>query len=432
MDLSSIELKGSPGKGLFAATFGFFIGFAAVALYGPVAKEFKEVMHLSATEVGLLVAAPMLTGSLLRIPFGAWVDKVGGKKPMATLLFISVVGMAGLSVVLFTLYPDRLSSSFYPLILFLGLLSGCGIATFSVGIPQTAYWFPRSRQGYALGAYGGYGNIAPGLFTILISFLLPVLGLTRAYVIWFLFLLIGTVIYLIITHDAPYFQLIKKKFSHEKAAEIARRNGQELIPSGNLIESLKISAKLLRTWALVFLYFTSFGGFLALTAWFPSYWRIFHDFNINQAGLLGGAGFSLLAAIVRVYGGKISDRYGGENVAIMSYSLVLAGALLLMIFTTFGFSLTGELLIGLGMGIGNAAVFKLVSKYVPEAVGGASGWVGGLGAFGGFAVPPILGIFVDKMGSIGYARGFVVYVLLAGASILISSVLKKSYGKVLH
>jgi NNP family nitrate/nitrite transporter-like MFS transporter len=432
MDPKHVQLKGSPGKGLFAATFGFFIGFAAVALYGPVAKEFKEVMQLSATQVGLLVAAPMLTGSLLRIPFGAWVDKLGGKKPMATLLFVSVIGMAGLATVLFTLYPDRLTNSYYPLILFLGLLSGFGIATFSVGIPQTAYWFPKSQQGYALGAYGGYGNIAPGLFTILISFLLPVLGLTRAYIIWFLFLLIGTIIYLIITHDAPYFQLIARKFSHEEAAEIARQNGQELIPSGNLIESLKISAKLLRTWALVFLYFTSFGGFLALTAWFPSYWRIFHNFDINTAGLLGGAGFSLLAAIIRVYGGKISDRYGGENVAIMSYSLVFLGALLLMFFTTFGFSLTGELLIGLGMGIGNAAVFKLVSKYVPEAVGGASGWVGGLGAFGGFVVPPILGLFVDKMGNIGYARGFVVYVLLAGGAILISVILKKTYGKSLH
>ncbi len=432
MDTTNVQLKGNPSRGLFAATFGFFIGFAAVALYGPAAKEFKDVMQLTATQVGLLVAAPMLTGSLLRIPFGAWVDKVGGKKPMATLLLVSIVGMAGLTAVLFTLYPDRLTREYYPLILLLGLLSGFGIATFSVGIPQTAYWFPRSKQGYALGAYGGYGNIAPGLFTILISFLLPMLGLTRAYFIWFLFLVIGTIVYLIITHDAPYFQLIAKKFSRADAVEIAKRNGQELIPSGQLIESLKISARLLRTWALVFLYFTSFGGFLALTAWFPSYWRIFHNFDIKTAGLLGGAGFSLLAAVVRVYGGKLSDKYGGENVGIMSYSLVLTGALLLMFFTTFGLSLLGELLIGLGMGFGNAAVFKLVSKYVPEAVGGASGWVGGLGAFGGFVVPPILGVFVDKMGAIGYARGFVVYVFLAGAAILISVILKKTYGKSLH
>jgi len=77
-------------------------------------------------------------------------------------------------------------------------------------------------------------------------------------------------------------------------------------------------------------------------------------------------------------------------------------------------------------------VFKLVAKYVPEAVGGASGWVGGLGAFGGFVVPPILGTFVDMFGELGYARGFVVYVALALMSITISFMLKKRYGSELH
>lgn len=81
------------------------------------------------------------------------------------------------------------------------------------------------------------------------------------------------------------------------------------------------------------------------------------------------------------------------------------------------------------MGVANAAVFKLVPRYVPEAVGGASGWVGGLGAFGGFVVPPLLGLFVDKMGKVGYARGFLVYVVLALLSISIAYGLKRSHTK---
>ncbi len=425
-------LKGSPTEGLIAATLGFFVGFAAVALYGPTAKEFKDVMGLSGAMLGLLVAIPQLTGSLLRIPFGAWVDKVGGKKPLLTLLSLSVIGMAGLTAILFLYYPDNLTTEMYPLILLFGALSGCGVATFSVGIPQTSYWFPQKRQGWALGTYAGLGNTAPGFFTLLIPFALAALGLAGAYAAWFLFLLAGTIIYAIIAHDAYYFQLVKKGVKRDEAISVAKQMGQELFPSGTLIDALKISARIGRTWALVALYFTSFGGFLALTTWFPTYWRLFHGFDIRTAGILGGVGFSLLASFIRIYGGHLSDRMGGERTAIMSFTLVLAGAAILMFSTSFAPALIGEILIGAGMGIGNAAVFKLVAKYVPEAVGGASGWVGGLGAFGGFVVPPILGTFVDMFGELGYARGFVVYVALALMSIAISLMLKKRYGSELH
>jgi NNP family nitrate/nitrite transporter-like MFS transporter len=426
------ELKGSPRVGLTAATFGFFVGFAAVALYGPTAKEFKVVMGLSGTLLGLLVAIPQLTGSLLRIPFGAWVDKVGGKKPLLTLLGLSLIGMAGLTAILFTFYPDRLTLELYPFILLFGALSGCGVATFSVGIPQTSYWYPMRKQGIALGTYAGLGNTAPGIFTLLIPLALAAWGLPGAYGAWFTFLLIGTIIYALIAHDAYYFQLVKRGVKRDEAKRVAKEMGQELIPSGKLSEALKISARIPRTWALVILYFTSFGGFLALTTWFPSYWALFHGFDLKKAAILGGAGFSLLASFIRVYGGHLSDRFGGERVAILAYSSVLVGAGILMFATTFIPALIGELFIGAGMGIANAAVFKLVAKYVPEAVGGASGWVGGLGAFGGFVVPPILGAFVDALGEIGWARGFVVYVFLALLCITVALVLKKRYGHEIH
>ncbi len=422
--ISKYKLKGNPRLGLTAATWGFFIGFAAVALYGPAAKEFKTIMQLSGMQVGLLVAAPMLTGSLMRIPFGAWVDKVGGKKPLSILLALGIIGMIGLAGILFLLYPNKLTANYYPLILLFGFLSGCGIATFSVGIPQASYWYPQSKQGIVLGLYGGLGNTAPGIFTVLLSFILPVLGLATSYLIWLIVLIIGSLIYLAIAHDAYFFQLTKKGVNPEKAEVVSKKLGQELIPSGKVMESLKISASVWRTWALVALYFTSFGGFLALTAWFPTYWSIFHGFGIREAGLLGGVGFSLLASFIRIYGGTLSDKVGGEKVATGSFSLVLIGAILLTIFTAFLPDFIGELFIGAGMGMGNAAVFKLVPKYVPESVGGAAGWVGGLGAFGGFAVPPILGFFVDKMGTIGYARGFMVYIVLAVISIFIAYILK--------
>ncbi len=425
--IQKYHLKGNPGMGLVMATFGFFIGFAAVSLYGPVASKLKEVLGISGFLVGLLVAAPNLSGSLLRIPFAAWVDKVGGKKPLYVLLILAVIGMAGLSILLLLYYPNHLTKGMYWLIVLFGILSGSGIATFSVGIAQTSYWFPQREEGVALGTYAGVGNTAPGIFGIILPFAFRAFGLPISYVLWFGFLLVGTVIYIIFVHDAYYFQLVKKKISPKQAKEIAEELGEVLIPSGSTLESLKISAKIPSTWGLVLLYFTSFGGFLALTGWFPVYWVKNYQFDLREAALLMAFGFSLLASLIRIWGGHISDKFGGERIAILSYFTVLLGAIILFLAHVFWISLLGEIIIGAGMGVGNAAVFKLVPKYVPKATGGAAGWVGGLGAFGGFVVPPLLGIFVDHYGDAGYAKGFIVYVILAVISIVMSFILLKAH-----
>ncbi|WP_339061960.1 MFS transporter [Tepidibacillus marianensis] len=430
--IKKYNLKGNPNKGLIMATFGFFVGFAAVSLYGPVATNFNKVMHMPGLMLGFLVAAPNLTGSLLRIPFGAWVDKGGGKKPFLILFLLSIIGMAGLTTMLYLYYPDRLTLNMYPLIFFFGLLSGSGIATFSVGVSQASYWFPQKKQGFALGAYGGLGNTAPGTFGILLPFALLGLGLTGSYATWFVFLVIGTAIYATFAQDAYYFQLLKQGVSTDESKKVAKELGQELFPSGTVIQALKISAKVPGTWGLVALYFTSFGGFLALTTWFPTYWIQYYGLGVRQAGLLMALGFSILASFIRVYGGHLSDKFGGERTAIVSFIIVLFGSIILILSKSLGVSLLGEIVMGAGMGVANAAVFKLVPKYVPNAPGGASGWVGGLGAFGGFAVPPILGIFIDSFGKAGYAKGFLVYTILAAFSIIISVVLMNKYGKTPH
>ena len=408
------SLHGTPPTGLAMGTLGFFIGFAAVSLYGPAARYFQSSMHLSAVLLGLLVAAPQLTGSLLRIPFGAWVDKGGGRLPMLTLFAVSLVGMWGLVYILYSVH--ELTTALFPVILLFGFMSGCGVASFSVGVPQVSYWYPQNRQGIVLGIYGGVGNLAPGVFTLLLPFAIAAWGLAGSYLAWFLFLLAGAAVYGWLAPDAYYFQLRKKGVPREQAQEVARRCGQELFPKESVWQALWAAAEEQRTWGLVFLYFTSFGGFLALTAWFPTYWVNLHHMDVKTAGILGGLGFSLLAAGIRVFGGVISERFGGERVAAASFAAVLVGAVLLTAVTQFGVNLAGEVVIALGMGIANAAVFKLVPKYVPEAVGGASGWVGGLGALGGFVIPPVLGAFVDVLGPVGYAHGFFVYVVLSVAA----------------
>ena len=428
--MKNLNLKGNPNRGLIGATLGFFIGFAAVSLYGPTSAVFKEAfINLNPVLLALLIAAPNLSGSLLRIPFSAWVDTTGGRKPLIVLLLLSIIGMGGLYVVL-AFFSDNLNQYYY-LLFALGLLSGCGIATFSVGVSQASYWFPKSKQGVALGIYGGVGNLAPGIFALLIPNLaLPLLGLPGSYLAWLIFLIVGTVIYIKIGQNAWYFQLVDKGINKDEAKEIASEEyGQELFPKGKASETLLISAKSWKTWALVFIYFTTFGGFLALTGWFPNYWMTYFGLNMKVAGLLTAL-YSILTSLTRIYGGKVADKNGGEITTIVSLGIALIGAIFMTFASTMTLAIIGIILLAIGMGVANAAVFKIVPNAVPEAMGGASGWIGGLGALGGFLIPPVMASFLNRSGFAGYSQGFSVFIVLIivaiGVIALFQALQKKS------
>ncbi len=420
-------LKGSPNGGLLGATLGFFFGFASVAVFGPAANEFDRMLNLGPLLVGLLVAAPSLSGSLLRIPFASWVDTTGGRKPFLVLLLLSAAGMLGLFLVLLltTVFTFSLGSLLFPVLLALGVLSGCGIATFSVGISQVSYWFPQARQGWALGTYAGVGNLAPGLFSLLLPILLSVYGLTFAYLLWLAFLVTGTVLYYRLGRNAWYFQLRAKGMPAAEAKTVARMQyGQELFPAGTFVDSLLLSARVWKTWALVAIYFTTFGGFIALTAWLPTYWKSFFGLSAVTAGMLTAL-YSLLASAIRIVGGSVADRLGGENTAVAALLTMLGGSAVMVLSHEVAPAVAGVIVLALGMGIANAAVFKLVPQEVPQAVGGAAGWVGGLGAFGGFAIPPLMAMAVATQGREGYASGFVVFVGLALTSIALAYTLRR-------
>lgn len=428
--MKNLNLKGNPNRGLTGATLGFFIGFAAVSLYGPTSAVFKEAfVNLNPVLLALLIAAPNLSGSLLRIPFSAWVDTTGGRKPLIVLLLLSIIGMGGLYVVL-AFFSNNLNQYYY-LLFALGLLSGCGMATFSVGVSQASYWFPKSKQGVALGIYGGVGNLAPGIFALLIPNLaLPLLGLPGSYLAWLIFLIVGTVIYIKIGQNAWYFQLVDKGINKDEAKEIASKEyGQELFPKGKASETLLISAKSWKTWALVFIYFTTFGGFLALTGWFPNYWMTYFGLNMKVAGLLTAL-YSILTSLTRIYGGKVADKNGGEITTIVSLGIALIGAICMTFASTMTLAIIGIILLAIGMGVANAAVFKIVPNAVPEAMGGASGWIGGLGALGGFLIPPVMASFLNRSGFAGYSQGFSVFIVLIivaiGVIALFQALQKKS------
>ena len=402
MPADEVVIKSTANQAMWLATLGFFGGFAGVSIFGPLVPKFKDLLDLSPFAAGMLAAVPSLTGSLLRIPFGAAVDKNGGRKPFLVLLAIANLGVIALLALIATSYPDGMGGT-YPLLLLLGALIGCGIATFSVGIGQVSYWFKRKDQGGALGTYAGLGNTSPGLSTIMLPIAVGSLGMVGAYSIWYAILAGITLLYAIFIKDAPFFQLR----AHGAEPDVARmRANDELVPTGSAKVGLAHAARVPATWALVFFYFLSFGGFLAFTSWLPTYWDEMYGESLRTAGLLT-ATFSLVSALVRVPGGLLSDRLPIRHALTGNFLLMLAGVLVVSFSSVFWLSLFGTTVVGIGMGLQNAIVFKMLPKYVPDAVGGASGWVGGLGAFGGFAIPPLMGVVTGIVGgSTGYARGF--------------------------
>ena len=417
------KVRGTRNQAMWLATLGFFGGFAGVSVFGPLVPKFKDLLDLSPFAAGMLAAIPALTGSLLRIPFGAAVERAGGRKPFVALLVITNLGMIGLLVLLATSYPHAMSGT-YPLLLLLGALIGCGIATFSVGIGQVSYWFPRKNQGGALGIYAGLGNTSPGLSSLFLPMAVGAMGMLSAYSIWFAILLAVTLVYALFIKDAPWFQL--KCQGHDVPIDqLAELGGGEVAPTGGAWAGLKLAAGIPATWMLVFFYFLSFGGFLAFTSWLPTFWSSMYGTTLAEAGVLT-ATFSLLSAVIRVPGGLLSDRISITYALPGNFLLMLAGSVVLSFSGTFTVSLVATLAVAAGMGLQNAIVFKLLPRYIPDAVGGASGWIGGLGALGGFVIPPVIGVVTGMVGgTAGYARGFLPFAVLVVLALPVVAVLNR-------
>jgi len=152
--------------------------------------------------------------------------------------------------------------------------------------------------------------------------------------------------YYLTGRNAWYFQQLAQGVPADKAKNKARKLGQEIFPAGNMKESLVISAKVWKTWILVAIYFTTFGGFIAMTAWLPTYWKSFFAASAVTAGTLT-ATYSILTSVIRVVGGGVSDRLGGENTAMLSLLTMLVGAALMTVSRDFSLSVAAEILMAL-------------------------------------------------------------------------------------
>jgi NNP family nitrate/nitrite transporter-like MFS transporter len=369
-------------RALFFSTSAFAVSFAVWGLIAALAPTFTQEYGLSATSKSLMIAIPVLLGSLGRLPAGMLADRFGGRRVFAALLVLAALPAIGIA----------LSTSFTQL-LFLGLFLGLAGTTFSVGVGFTSKWFAPEKQGTALGVYG-MGNIGQSI----VVFGAPVLALQFGSwrPVFFLFaalsLVWGVVFYL---------------FARDAASAAKPKT---------LAENLGVLRRSPLAWVLSLFYFVTFGGFVAFSIYLPTLLRDMFNLTPTDAGART-AGFVLLATLMRPLGGLLADRWGGARVLVGVFAAVAALGLLMGCPYMLTFTV-GALGAAAALGLGNGAVFKLVPQYFPKETGTVTGLVGAFGGLGGFFPPLALGLIREATG--GYAWGFVFLSVFALACLAVN------------
>jgi len=345
-------------RALVLATTGFAINFWAWALIAPLAPGLREDLGLSVVQQSVLVALPVLVGSVGRIPVGSLTDRYGGR------VMFPVVSLATAVPVLALTIADS-----YPLLLLVGFVLGIGGTAFAIGMPLLAGWYPPHRRGLAFGIYGaGMGGTAVATFTTV-----PLADALGA--------------------NAPFLIVGAALIGYAVLAWMALRDGPARQPGGAAWAATRAAMRLPVTWYLSFLYAVGFGGFVAFSVYLPAYLQIAYDLASADAGART-AGFVLVAIAARPLGGWLSDRFHPAPVLVSVFAATAALAVvvaftppLIPVGTVAFLSIAGCL------GAAAGAVFAFVGTLAPAGkVGAVTGIVGAAGGLGGFFPPLVMGV----------------------------------------
>jgi MFS transporter, NNP family, nitrate/nitrite transporter len=372
---------------LALATFGFVVNFWAWALVSPLAAAFRDELELSAFEQSLLVAIPVLVGSLGRIPVGALTDRLGARVMFPAVSFLTIV-----PVLMIGLAGDT-----YARLLVGGFFLGLGGTAFAVGVPFVNAWFPPARRGLALGIFGiGTGGTAVSAFTTVR--LADEFGRAFPFVVVAVVLALYGVLAAVLLRDAPGRTPATGRF-------LAR-----------LVTTLRLRATLQLSW----LYAVSFGGFVAFSVYLPTYLKNAYDLTPTDAANRT-AGFVVLAVAMRPVGGWLSDRF--DPVTVLTASFTGAAALAALAAAELELLPAGTVaFLGLAavLGAASGAVFALVARMTPpERVGSVTGVVGAAGGLGGFIPPLLMGAIYGRSGD--YSLGYVLLAVVAMLSALMTA-----------
>ncbi|GAA7760203.1 MAG: NarK/NasA family nitrate transporter [Burkholderiaceae bacterium] len=367
---------------LWSSTFAFTICFAVWMLFAVLGIPLKKELGLNDTEFGLLAATPVLSGSLIRVPLGIWTDRYGGRVVFFVLMLLTVIPIWLIS------YAHTLWQ-----LLVLGLFVGLAGGSFSVGTPYVARWFPRSRQGLAMGIFGA-GNSGAALT----KFVAPALILAAGT--WEIVPRVYSVAMLI---TAIVFWLF------------SRSNPAHRVSSATSWRAQLAVMRDPRVWRYSQYYSVVFGGYVGLSLWMTKYYIGEYGFDMKTAAFLAAC-FSLPGGVLRAIGGWISDRYGAHRTTwwvmwvswvtffLLSYprsdfTIHTANgpesfhiALSPTVFTILMF------VVGIAFAVGKASVFKFISNDFTHNIGAVSGVVGLAGGLGGFILPILFGALADLTG----------------------------------
>jgi NNP family nitrate/nitrite transporter-like MFS transporter len=362
----------TPGSArvLALSTVAFTLLFAVWLMFGVLGVPIRAELHLSTVQFAWLGAIAILSGSIARLPLGLLADRVGGRVLMTALLVLTAVPTFLVSRA--TSFSGIVACAF-----FFGLAGN----SFSVGIAWNAAWAERERQGFALGVFGA-GNVGASVTKLIGPLLIGALGGWRVVpVIYSVMLLLMAVA---VWRGAPTPD---------------RRPG-----TGRPLRAMLAPLKEVRTWRFGLYYVVVFGAYVALSLWLPSYYHRVYGLSLGTAALLTAL-FIFPASLLRPLGGWLSDRFGPRPVTYAVFvAMLLAcvplaapdGALGFHMGVT-PFFLLVEVL-GIGMGLGKASVYKYIPDYFPNDVGATGGLVGTLGALGGFVLPLAFGYLETSTG----------------------------------
>jgi len=366
------------------ATVGFLVNFWAWALISPLGVAYREQLGLTAFQQALLVAVPVVVGSVGRIPVGALTDRLGARVMFPAVSFLTI-----LPVLFVGLFGDT-----YLLLLIGGFFLGLGGTAFAVGVPLVNSWFPPARRGLALGIFGmGMGGTAVSAFTTV--------QLATRYGRAFPFLLVAGVL-------AVYGAV---------AALLLRDAPGRTVPSGSFLTRTWATFRMRTTLQLSALYAVGFGGFVAFSVYLPTYLK--NAYGLTQAdAALRTAGFVVLAVVMRPIGGWLSDRF--HPVPVLSLCFAAAAALAVLAAAELNLLPHGTVaFLGLAatLGASSGACFALVARVAPaEKVGGVTGVVGAAGGLGGFVPPLVMGGIFGATGDYSIGLLLLAVVALAAAA----------------
>ena len=380
-----------PGLMLAMATLGFALNFWAWALLSPLAPLFREsgsLGALSESDVALLVAVPVIVGSLGRIVVGALTDKYGGRVMFPLVSAITIVPI---------LFIAFVALDSYVLLLIGGFFLGIAGTAFAVGVPFVNSWFPPARRGLAVGIFGaGMGGTAISALTTVQLY--EGLGERAPFLITAACLAVYAVVAWVVMRDAP----------------------GRTAPTTSLMARLVANARLPITWQACILYAVAFGGYVAFSVYLPAYLKTAYDLDPADAANRM-AGFVVVAVLMRPVGGWLSDRFGPIPVLIGGYAVVVVGAAvaattpLLEHIGTVAF-----LAMAAALGSGSGATFALIARVTdPRRVGGVTGLVGAAGGLGGFVPPLIMGYVYGRTDS--YAIGLTLLALTAALTLVLTA-----------